>query len=158
MTRWSCPWATDICPDLLKLQQALPHIRVDKYANEVLLLHGTKQAEGIGLQGRDDRMNRRALYGTEVYLAINACKAAQCCDGEVFELVVARATLGHPYMAAGAMRTHLRPPEVEGLGVPHDSKVARPGIPNGQGKGKGNEGALVGLLWPINPQSPITDH
>ena len=35
-----------------------------------------------------------------------------------------------------------RPPLVDGLDVPHDSTVARPGIPNGKGKGKG-----VHLHW-----------
>ena len=35
------------------------------------------------------------------------------------------------------MPSHERPPEVDGLGLPHDSVVAQPGIPNGKAKGKG---------------------
>merc|ERR1712048_1408524 len=50
-TRHSCPRATDICPELLTLQRALPHVDLDTNANEVLLLHGTSRAEDIAHQG-----------------------------------------------------------------------------------------------------------
>ena len=56
------------------------------------------------VQGFDDRVNRRGPYGAGVYLSVDACKAFQYCEvsrsGEL-ELVVARAILGHPYMATG---------------------------------------------------------
>ena len=40
----------------------------------------------------------------------------------------------HPHMANGPMETHLRP-LVNDLGLPHDARVAEPGIRNGQAKG-----------------------
>merc|ERR1712061_256145 len=104
-TRRDCPWATTICPKASLLRDSLPHAQLDDYANEVLLLHGTSKADDIALQGFDDRMNRRNLYGIGVYLTIDACKAAQYCEGG--ELVIARAILGHPYLATGPMETHL---------------------------------------------------
>ena len=51
------------------------------------------------------------------------------------------------------MPTHSRPPQVDGHSVPHDSTIAQPGIPNGQGKGKGCIGQhrRLGLLLPTFP-------
>ena len=34
------------------------------------------------------------------------------------------------------MKGQKRPPDVDGHGVPHDSIIARPGIPKGKGKGQ----------------------
>ena len=45
-------------------------------------------------------------------------------------IIVARVLLGHPFLAEGPMQTHERPPQMQGYGVPHDSIIARPGIPN----------------------------
>jgi len=69
------------------------------------------------------------------------CKALQYCKqgfaetatsiGSCGYVFVSRVLLGHPYEATGPMQAHKRPPNVEGLNVPHDSTVARPGIPNG---------------------------
>ena len=41
-------------------------------------------------------------------------------------------TLSHPFMVKGPIPTHKRPPMDNDFNVPHDSIVARPGIPNGQ--------------------------
>ena len=96
--------ATQICPRLDTLHEALSHVTLDPLSNEVLLLHGTPKADDIVVQGFDDRVNRRGLYGAGVCLSIDACIVLQYCEvsrsGEL-ELVVARAILGHPYMATG---------------------------------------------------------
>ena len=51
-------------------------------------------------------------------------------------ITIARAILGHPFLTNGPMPTHNRPPEVNDSGAPHDSTIARPGIPNGKGQRK----------------------
>ena len=51
-------------------------------------------------------------------------------------ITIARAILGHPFLTNGPMPTHNRPPEVNDSRAPHDSTIARPGIPNGKGQRK----------------------
>ena len=140
--RQNCPWATKICPDLLQMEEALPFVQLDRCANEVLLLHGTEAeaAHDIARQGFDGRLSRRALYGSGVYLTVDACKAAdpQYCGNQATSfMIVARAILGHPFLAQGPMPKHNRPPWVEGTDILHDSTIAIPGIPTGKGNGKG---------------------
>merc|ERR1712217_227110 len=109
-------------------------------ANEVLLLHGTTEAKAqhIMRQGFDDRMCSRGLYGRGVYFTCDSCKALQHCGNSNTRCVIlARVILGHPYWAEGPMRTHERPPQVDPEGVPHDSTIVQPGIPNGNTKGAG---------------------
>jgi hypothetical protein len=60
--------------------------------------------------------------------------------------VVLNMTLRHPFLAEGPMRDHQRPPLVDQHDVPHDSVIARPGIPNGQGKCKG-KGKGLQMHW-----------
>ena len=102
----------------------------------VALVHGTTptNAMRIAKQGFDDRLSEGVLYGAGIYFTLDFCKAlkyskdrdqeGRCC------FLVARVALGHPYMAEGPMRTHRRPPMVDGLDVPHDSVIAAPGIPD----------------------------
>merc|ERR1712129_157773 len=120
--------------------RALSWIKLERWANEVVLLHGTTAdvADKIAKQGFDERLCERGLYGRGVYFTTDFCKTLQYCDvGTSKCVLVARVILGHPYMAQGPMETHERPPEVEECGVPHDSTVARPGTPKGRAKGKG---------------------
>jgi len=133
--RRDCPWLDAVAPPACKLQRYLPHIALDRSANEALLLHGTPSSnvQHILRQGFDDRLAGRDLYGAGLYLTSDFCKAAQyttegCC------VFLARVVLGHPYMATGPMKTHKRPPIAEPHGVPHDSVIASPGIPNGNGR------------------------
>ena len=62
---------------------------------------------------------------------------AQYCDaGNTGCIVVARVVLGHPAIAVGPMLNADKPPDVPGLGIPHDSTIVKPGTPNGKGKGE----------------------
>jgi len=143
-TRMECPWAADE-PPVKMLSEALSWLSLDHMANEVVLLHGCHLdiAEKIARQGFDERMCKRCFYGHGVYLTTDFCKALQYCDpGPSKCILVARVILGHPYFAKGAMDARDRPPEAEGHGVPHDSIIARPGIPRrGRGWNYGREGA-----------------
>merc|ERR1712194_70600 len=89
----------------------------------------------IRREGFDDRLNdpKRMLYGHGLYFSTESCKCAQYCGhGDIGYFILARVVLGHPYMATGPMKTHGRPPMVDGYGVPHDSTIAQPGIVNNQ--------------------------
>merc|ERR1712232_1476218 len=101
----------------------LDHIELDADANEGLLLHGTSndKVKQITLQGFDDRLAGRDLYGSGLYLTSDFCKAIQYCKGDKLQLFIARVVLGHPFMAQGPMKSHKRPPIAEPYGVPHDS-------------------------------------
>lgn len=55
-------------------------------------------------------------------------------------MILVRVVLGHPFVAEGPLPPDAGPPEVPGCGVPHDSVIAPPGIPTGQGKGNGESG------------------
>ncbi len=134
--RRTCPWANRVAPGVADLGRLFPHVRLEPMANEVLLLHGTKAelAKRISRQGFDDRVLKRGLYGHGVYFSTEACKAAQFCGGGGHGcIILARVILGHPFLAAEPTPKNTRPPEVWGQGVPHDSTIARPGIPNGTG-------------------------
>ena len=52
-------------------------------------------------------------------------------------IIVARAVLGHPFVAEGPMQGYDRPPRVEGLHAFHDSTIVPFAILKGKGKGKG---------------------
>ena len=115
-----------------------------KRANEVLCIHGTtkESASHIANQGFDDRLGNRELYGRGIYCTTDACKAAQYCNfGEGGCIILARALLGHPFLANGT------PEEAQATAA-----GARPGHPTrfnhrtprysqrageGQGQGKG---------------------
>ena len=108
-------------------------------ANEVLHYHGTTTArtQHIMRQGFDERLCSRGLYGRGVYFTRESCKALQYCDeGRDRCLILARVLLGDLFWAKGPMRTHKRPPEVDGHGLPHDSIIVRRGIPHGKSKSK----------------------
>lgn len=144
-SRWSCPFVQDIAPAVGAVGRAFEFLRLEPNTNEVLLFHGTCDAtvSEIVQQGFDERLSHRFLYGRGIYLSPDACKAAQYASyGQGGCIVVARAILGHPYLAAGPMKNQDRPPRVEGSEALHDSTIARPGIPNGKGKGKGGWGKL----------------
>ena len=54
-------------------------------------------------------------YGEGVYLTIDARNAAKYCgDGAQMCVIIARAVLGHPYLAPRNMPTQARPPLVDG--------------------------------------------
>jgi len=134
-----CPWVDDLVPEVAKFQDAFPHIKLERSANEVLLLHGTpaQTALQIAQEGFDDRLSRpNALYGTGIYLSTDPCKIMKYCgkDSRGFA-ILSRVLIGYPYMAQGPMKEHKRPPKVEGHHVLHDSIIARPGIPNNQNGG-----------------------
>eukprot|EP00933_Yihiella_yeosuensis_P068489 TRINITY_DN7416_c3_g1_i1.p1 TRINITY_DN7416_c3_g1~~TRINITY_DN7416_c3_g1_i1.p1 ORF type:complete len:534 (-),score=66.12 TRINITY_DN7416_c3_g1_i1:454-2007(-) len=134
--RDDCPWADEIAPGLQQLHEHLDYFLLTRGANEVLLLHGTtcSNAQQIVRQGFDDRLSVLGLYGPGIYLTPDFCKAFQYCkdqDKKGFCVFIARAVLGHPYMTNGP-RGRERPPIAEPHGVPYDSVIARPGIPNGQ--------------------------
>ena len=139
-THHDCPWVSnELVPEAsATFSAALEHIKVDAWANELLLLHGTTQANAnhILQQGFDDRLSGTIgmLYGTGVYFTSNSCKAMQYCNNDAQGgcIFIARVVLGHPYMARGPMRSHKRPPR-SSHGSPHDSVIARPGIANGLG-------------------------
>eukprot|EP00747_Dinoflagellata_sp_TGD_P013648 gnl/TRDRNA2_/TRDRNA2_122737_c0_seq1.p1 gnl/TRDRNA2_/TRDRNA2_122737_c0~~gnl/TRDRNA2_/TRDRNA2_122737_c0_seq1.p1 ORF type:complete len:114 (+),score=10.19 gnl/TRDRNA2_/TRDRNA2_122737_c0_seq1:116-457(+) len=86
------------------------------------------------MQGFDDRLSERDLYGSGIYFTTESCKAAQYCKRSSGRLclVVARVLLGHPYLASEPMRGQRRPPLADLHGVPYDSVIARPGIVNGK--------------------------
>jgi hypothetical protein len=119
-------------------------------ANEVFLLHGSRETniQQILNHGFDDRLNTQTLYGRGVYFTLDACKAAQYCDkdGGALLFVLSRVLLGHYHLPEEPSPQALRPPLVRGVGVPHDSVVARPGIIIGQGKAKG-KGKLRQAHW-----------
>ena len=76
---------------------------VDQVANEVLLLHGTPPANAsqIVMQGFDDCLVSRGLYGSSIYFITDISKALEYCseknsDSE-FCLLVSRVVLGHAY-------------------------------------------------------------
>merc|ERR1711879_901380 len=121
-------------PPATILQEHLQHVfRLEADANEVLLLHGTKDKNihQIINQGFDERCAERTLlYGGGNYFTVDLCKATQYCDDNCGCLLISRVILGHAFEAQGPM-TDRRPPTAHGYGVPHDSVVARPGIPNG---------------------------
>ena len=107
------------------------------------MLQGTTadNALRIAHQGFDERLSERlserALYGSGVYFTIDACKAAQYSGSDATRcIIVARAILGHPFMAQGPMHSSKRAPLVADRNDPHDCVIAHPGIPNGEGKGK----------------------
>lgn len=138
-TRWECPDICQLAPGVKDFSQHIPYVVLQRGANEALLLHGTTShsINGVAQQGFDDRMSRRGLFGSGLYFTCDACKAAQYCGyGQTGCLILARVILGHPYIATGPMKTHTRPPMVDGLTVPHDSTIARPGIPNGRPHGR----------------------
>eukprot|EP00927_Polykrikos_kofoidii_P050145 TRINITY_DN44076_c0_g1_i1.p1 TRINITY_DN44076_c0_g1~~TRINITY_DN44076_c0_g1_i1.p1 ORF type:complete len:554 (-),score=65.29 TRINITY_DN44076_c0_g1_i1:96-1757(-) len=139
-TRKTCPWAKSLTPPVNRVANVFPWISLDERGNEVLLLHGTSIdiAEKIAKQGFDERLCQRGLYGRGIYLTTDFCKAMQYGgDGPTKCLIVTRAILGHPFEARGPLQSCERPPEVDGLGFPHDSTVAKPGIPKGHRKGAG---------------------
>ena len=124
--------------------KSLPWIRLQDWANEALLLHGTlyENAIKIARVGFDENLCKRGLYGAGVYMTTNLCKAVQkeyTGAGRSKCVIIGRTILGHPYLAKGPRDPHARPPDIEGgLGIPHDSVIAKPGTPNGKsGKGKG---------------------
>ena len=122
------------------VRQSFPHLPLEAHSNEVLLVHGTTQerAASIMQQGFDDRLGNRALYGSGVYFTTDACKADQYCgQTNPRVIILVRVLIGHAFIAEGPMSTHKRPPIADGYGVPHDSTIAHPGIPNVQSKGKG---------------------
>ena len=109
-------------------------------ANEVLPLHGTNHDNitEIACEGSDERLSQRKLFGRGIYLTTDSCKADQYCGhGTNGCIIVARVLLGQLFLAERPMQMHERPPLVEGTGVPYDSIIARPGIPNGKSKAKG---------------------
>lgn len=132
-----------INPKVEDLQRLFPHMELEAQVNEVLLLHGTKDGsvDQIVHQGFDERLSRRSLYGQGVYFTTDPCKVDQYCgdvdDSPVRTMILARVLLGNPFFAEGPMQTDSRPPLVHATGLPHDSIVAQPGIPNGKGKGQG---------------------
>ena len=138
--RHDCPWATTIAPQVQQLEELLEYPHLERCANEVLLLHGTADdnVAHILQEGFDDRLSQRKLYGPGIYFTTDACKAAQYCGhGATGCIIIARVLLGHPFLAEGPLPKTERPPLVERHGVPHNSVIARPGIPNGKGKAKG---------------------
>merc|ERR1711971_905223 len=88
-------------------------------------------------EGFDGRLAGRDLYGAGLYFTMDFCKAATYgMNRSSGCTILARVVLGHPYMATGPMKSHKRPPIAEPHGVPHDSVIARPGIPNGLSRGQ----------------------
>eukprot|EP00929_Paragymnodinium_shiwhaense_P092370 TRINITY_DN52244_c0_g1_i1.p1 TRINITY_DN52244_c0_g1~~TRINITY_DN52244_c0_g1_i1.p1 ORF type:complete len:447 (-),score=61.33 TRINITY_DN52244_c0_g1_i1:31-1371(-) len=133
-----CPWMPDVFRDAWVAAKKLPYVRLNKYANEMLLLHGTSEwtAWRIAEQGFDERHCNRGLYGNGVYFTPDTCKAAQShYTGEDGCIIISRVTLGHPYFADTAMAGKGRPPDIPGRERPHDATIARPGISKGKGKG-----------------------
>jgi len=132
-----CPWVHDEFPEFRKIKERMSDvIDIDAATNEVLLFHGTKasKVEDIMKEGFDHRLSSgRNLYGLGLYFTPDACKVLQYCkdgDGNGRHcIIMARCTLGNPYFAQGPMKTHKRPPRSK-HDVPHDSIIARRGIPN----------------------------
>ena len=56
----------DLQQQLFEAQHACKSLKDEQRPNEVLLLHGTSKADDIALQGFDDRMSGRTLYGIGV--------------------------------------------------------------------------------------------
>ena len=67
---------------LKELHGYLDYITLRKDVNDVLLLYGTSSAsaKNIVLQGFDDRLVGRQLYGHGVYFTLDACKVLQYCS------------------------------------------------------------------------------
>ena len=57
---------------------------MEKHAKEVLLLHGTTAdiATSIRVEGFDDRLSNRAMYGNGIHLSTDPCKVSQYCKGD----------------------------------------------------------------------------
>ena len=58
-SRRDCPWAHDVAPGVSGIAQLFSYVQLEPNANEVLLLHGTENAEHIVQQGFDDRLSVR---------------------------------------------------------------------------------------------------
>ena len=87
-------------------------------------------------------MAQRGLYGRGIYFTTDCCKAMQFCDRGSGCIILAQVVLGLPFMAEGPKTIYERPSEIEGYGGPHDSTIARLGIPNSKGTGKRQGGGL----------------
>merc|ERR1712012_471629 len=140
--RQNCPWAHHLLP-MEEFRRHVPHVDLERGANEVLCLHGTtlQSSDHIANQGFDDRLGGRELYGHGIYCTTDSCKAAQYAKfGDGGCIILARALVGHPFLATGPRKGEKRPPMVPNNPVPHDSVIALPGIPNGQPKGSNGQG------------------
>eukprot|EP00929_Paragymnodinium_shiwhaense_P063300 TRINITY_DN31633_c0_g1_i1.p1 TRINITY_DN31633_c0_g1~~TRINITY_DN31633_c0_g1_i1.p1 ORF type:complete len:593 (-),score=40.33 TRINITY_DN31633_c0_g1_i1:259-2037(-) len=131
----SCFDITNGWQEVRSLRASLDYVILDASVNEVLLLHGTPpdSAQQILEQGFDDRMANREMYGPGVYFTTDLCKAIQYSKPDPVGkrcFLLSRVVLGNPYMAPRQMHRVKRPPEGPD-GQPHDSIVARRGIPNG---------------------------
>lgn len=133
--RSECPWVTEFASGCGELNKLFKHIKLEKYANEVLLLHGSPEESipYIVEHGFDERLSRRGLYGSGVYFTFESCKAAQYIgQGMKGTLILSRVILGRPFLAEGPLS---RTPMLEEYKTPYDSTIVRPGISKGKGKG-----------------------
>ena len=107
--------------------------------DEKILLHGTSYANAniIVLNGFDNRICCRGMYGEGVYFASAACKSHQytcqthkqgCLCKHERTLIIARVALGDAYHAKETRYNERRPPvKSNTFGVPYDSIVVNPG-------------------------------
>mmetsp|Transcript_125158 Transcript_125158/g.279213 ORF Transcript_125158/g.279213 Transcript_125158/m.279213 type:complete len:782 (-) Transcript_125158:165-2510(-) len=126
----------------LALLHAFPWIAqyLDLDLNERLVFHGTTKDKlpAILKGGFDERFAATGLYGDGVYFAEESCKSAQYCK-DVGErcMILARVVLGSPSIATGKRKGErkapFRDPTDPSQGM-HDSVVAHPGIPIGNGQ------------------------
>lgn len=109
--------------------------------DEKVLLHGTSwdSANSIVVNGFDNRVSHRGMYGDGVYFASAACKShqytcpqAKCksacgCKGER-TLIIARVALGDTYKTRKKMQNLRRPPvRPNSCGVTYNSVAVDPG-------------------------------
>ena len=67
-----------------RLSEAFPYIELEKGANEVRLLHGTKSSSVAKIirEGFDDRLNEHIFYGIGIYFSTEPCNIKQHCGKE----------------------------------------------------------------------------
>lgn len=130
-----CPWIDDQAPVVEHTRSSFPHITLERNANEILLLHGTKSAAEIAREGFDDRLNERSFYGVGNYFSTDHCKVQQYYEkGSSGCVILARVLLGHPFEATGQFsKKQRRPPNVPSAGIPYDSTIAKPGTRHANG-------------------------